>query len=186
MGLTLGALIIEAGVWRWVFIVNRPIGLFTVIIGRAKLTESPALERTIPSMIGVVLVGGSLTLLTLGIVESDSWGWTNPTTIIALGIGASALAAFVVHQSQSKRPTIDIALFAIRDFRWSNLATLAFGIGFSGTFLSSVLFLNDVWNYSILRAGLSIAPGPFIVFLLASRLGRLAAKIGQCPLIIGG
>ena len=64
---------------------------------------------------------------------------------------------------------------------------LVFGFAFSSMFFGSILFLTNVWEWSILEAGLGIAPGPALVALLAPRMGKLAGVIGQRPIIaVGG
>ena len=64
---------------------------------------------------------------------------------------------------------------------------LVFGTAFSALFLGSILFLTQVWGWSILQAGFGVAPGPVVVGLVAPRIGMLAGRIGQRPiLLIGG
>jgi MFS family permease len=93
---------------------------------------------------------------------------------------------FLAHQARTAAPTIDLSLFTIRNFLWGNLATIAFGTAFTAMFLSSILFLTDVWQWSILEAGFGVAPGPLMVAVLAPFMGRLAARIGQRPLVVTG
>ena len=82
---------------------------------------------------------------------------------------------------------LDLDLFRIGNFRWGNVAMLVFGFAFSSMFFGSILFLTNVWEWSILEAGLGIAPGPALVALLAPRMGKLAGVIGQRPIIaVGG
>ena len=79
-----------------------------------------------------------------------------------------------------------LSLFASRNFSWANAASVAVGVAFSAMFLSSILFLTAVWKWSIIEAGLGVAPGPAMVAVLAPQMGRLAARIGQRPLLIAG
>ncbi|MEM1332258.1 MAG: DHA2 family efflux MFS transporter permease subunit [Actinomycetota bacterium] len=187
VGPTLGAALVEWADWRWVFLVNLPIGAFTVWVGRRHLQESRDPASVVPAPLGVVLVIAASALVALGLVQSESWGWADARTIGSLLIGLVLLAAFVLHQRTTTAPAVDLALFAARDFRWGNLATFAFGTAFTAMFLSSILFLTEVWGYSILRAGFAVAPGPAFVAVLAPRFGALAAQIGQRPLLtVGG
>jgi MFS family permease len=101
--------------------------------------------------------------------------------------GVVAVGAFIVHQRHTTAPVLDLDLFRIRNFRWANLAMLVFGAAFSALFFGSILFLTQVWGWSILQAGFGVAPGPVIVGLVAPRIGALAGRIGQRPiLLIGG
>jgi EmrB/QacA subfamily drug resistance transporter len=186
LGPTLGAVLVEAASWRWVFFINLPIGLFTVLAGRRILRESSDDNAVLPAPVGVALIAAAAGLVSLGLVQSESWGWGDPRTIGAIVTGLGFLAVFVAHQRTTSAPALDMELFAIRNFSWGNAATFAFGTAFTAMFFSSILFLTEVWDYSILRAGFAVAPGPALVAVLAPFMGNLAGRIGQRPLLVGG
>jgi EmrB/QacA subfamily drug resistance transporter len=186
LGPTLGAVLVESASWRWVFFLNLPIGLFTVFAGRRVLRESKDDTAILPAAAGVALIALAVGLVSLGLVQSESWGWTDPRTIGAIVGGLAVLGLFVVHQRATSAPALDLELFSIGNFSWGNAATLAFGTAFTAMFLSSILFLTEVWNYSILRAGFAVAPGPALVAVLAPVMGNLAGRIGQRPLLLAG
>ncbi|MDQ3470437.1 MAG: MFS transporter [Actinomycetota bacterium] len=186
IGPTLGAAVVETGGWRWVFVLNVPVGLAIVLLGRRTLVESKDPSSVVPAPIGVALLVAGSALVTLGLVRGGDWGWTSASTVGSIGSGLAVLAVFVVHQARTPAPTIDLALFTVGNFRWGNAATMAFGVAFTAMFLSSILFLTNVWNWSILRAGFGVAPGPLLVAVLAPQMGRLAARIGQRPLLLAG
>ena len=79
-----------------------------------------------------------------------------------------------------------LQLFRNRDFSWATIAAFVFSIGFNAMFLSNMLFLTRIWNYSIIRAGFATSLGPTIVALTAPRFGRLAGRIGQRAVLIPG
>jgi len=186
VGPTLGSALVQWGGWRWVFLLNLPIGILTVALGRRVLRESADPTSQIPAAAGVALLVGAAATASLGVVQSDSWGLTDARTIGALGVAALLTAAFVAHQRRTSAPTLDPELFTSRDFRWANAATFTFGTAFTAMFFGSYLFLTDVWGYSVVSAGLGISPGPLLVGILAPFLGRLAGRIGQRPLLILG
>jgi EmrB/QacA subfamily drug resistance transporter len=186
VGPTLGAAVVESVGWRWVFVLNLPIGILTVVAGRRVLVESRDPSTPLPAPVGVALIIAASGLVALGLVQSGEWGWADPRTVTAIVAGFVLLAAFVAHQRRTSAPAIDLALFDIGNYRWGNVATFAFGIVFSAMFLSSILFLTEVWGYSILRAGFAVAPGPALVAVLAPRMGHLAGRIGQRPLLVVG
>jgi Na+/melibiose symporter-like transporter len=119
-------------------------------------------------------------------VQTDQWGWVGPRTMTAVAVGAALLLAFIARARRVPNPVLRLELFRNRDFAWANIAALIFAVGFNAMFLSNVLFLTTVWNYSILRAGVAIALGPAIVALTAPKFGRLAGRIGQRALLIPG
>jgi MFS family permease len=91
-----------------------------------------------------------------------------------------------VHQQRTRAPALDLDLFRITNFRWANIAMLVFGTAFAALFLGSILFLTQVWGWSVLQAGFGVAPGPIMVGLIAPRAGRLAGRIGQRPILLAG
>ncbi len=186
LGPTLGAALVESGGWRWVFFVNVPVGLFTVIAGRRVLKESTNPDTDLPAPVGVALITVAAAGLALGLVQGDEWGWTDGRTLAAVASSIVVFALFLGHQRRTPSPVLDLELFAIRNFAWGNVATIAFGTAFTAMFFSSILFLTDVWQYSILRAGFAVAPGPLLVAALAPRFGALAGRIGQRPLLLAG
>jgi len=186
VGPTLGAALIEVGGWRWVFLINLPVGIITVLAGRRALSESRDPLARIPAVTGVVLLVVGSALITLGLVRGEDWGWASTGVIGSLLAGALVIAIFLLHQRRTSAPTIDLTLFSIRNFRWGNLATMVFAVAFTAMFLSSILFLTEVWGWSILKAGLGVAPGPASVAVLAPFMGKLAVRVGQRPLLIIG
>lgn len=186
VGPTLGAALIEAGGWRWVFLVNLPVGVVTVVMGRRHLAESRDPASRLPAPLGVALIVAASVFLVLGLVRGEDWGWTSTGVVVSTLAGFALLVLFLWHQRRTTAPTIDLTLFSIRNFRWGNLATMVFAVAFTAMFLSSILFLTEVWGWSVLQAGLGVAPGPLSVAVLAPFLGRLAARVGQRPLLLAG
>jgi hypothetical protein len=120
------------------------------------------------------------------VVETESNGWWSAATATWLAAGLVLVALFIAHQRATRAPVLDLDLFTIRNVAWGNLAGLVFGVAFSAMFLASILFLTQVWHWSILEAGFGIAPGPALVAFLAPRFGALAGRIGQRPLLVAG
>lgn len=99
IGPTLGAALVEAGGWRWVFVINLPIGIITIALGRHYLDESADPTAVLPSPLGIALVTLGSVLLSLGLVQSEVWGWDSARTVSSLLGGALVLGLFVLHQS---------------------------------------------------------------------------------------
>jgi EmrB/QacA subfamily drug resistance transporter len=186
LGPTLGAAVVEALGWRWAFFINLPVGVFTVVSGRRHLRETSDPGTRAPALGGVALVASAAAVLSYAVVETETFGWASRRTAGVIALGLVLVAAFVAHQRRTAAPVLDLDLFAIRNFTWGNLAGIAFGLAFSAMFLGSILFLTEVWGWSILRAGFGVAPGPAFVAVLAPRMGSLAGRIGQRPILIAG
>ena len=81
---------------------------------------------------------------------------------------------------------MDLALFQHRSYRYANLATLSFGIAFAMMFFAFFFYMMGVWHYSLPKAGLAVTPGPLLVMPTAIVTGRLAARMGHRPFLVGG
>jgi EmrB/QacA subfamily drug resistance transporter len=187
VGPTVGGLLVDAWGWRSVFLINLPVGAAAMLLAARRVPESREERATrFPDPLGILLLAGSLSLLALGIVQSDQWGWGSARTISVLVGGLGVLAAFVVRTLDHPHPALDLTLFGARSFRWANIATAAFTIGFTAMFFAQVLFLTQVWGYGIVKTGLVMAPGPLVVMVLAPYFGRLAGRVGQRALLVPG
>lgn len=187
VGPTAGALLVDGWGWRAVFLVNLPVGVAALWLARRLVPESREATATrFPDPLGILLLAGALSLLALGIVQSDQWAWLSVRTVTALGAGLAVLAVFTVRTLRHPHPALDLTLFARPSFRWANIATAAFTVGFTAMFFAQVLFLTGVWGYGIVKTGLVMIPGPVVVIVLAPLLGRLAGRIGQRALLVPG
>ncbi len=186
LGPTLGAAIVEATSWRWAFFINLPVGIYTIVDGRKHLRETTDDETRVPAALGVVLVAAAAGLVSYAVVGTEERGWGDATTIATLAAGIALAGLFVVHQRHSDAPALDLELFAIRNVALGTLTILVFGTAFSALFFGSILFLTQVWGWSILEAGLGVAPGPAMVGVLTPWLGRLAGRVGQRPILVVG
>ena len=175
IGPVVGGLLVAAS-WRWVFLVNVPIGIVALVVGWRRLPEVPghAIER--PDPLGVVLVTAGVGLLTFGLVKGPGWGWGSARTGLVLGAAVILLALFVLHCLRSRAPLVHPELFRSRQFTGASVVAIFFSTAFAAMLLSIVLWEQGVWGWSPLRAGLAIAPGPLMVplasFLVAGRLIR--------------
>jgi EmrB/QacA subfamily drug resistance transporter len=186
-GPTLGALVVSNLSWRWAFFMNLPVGIVSFLLGRVVLPEGKeANPGRIPDPLSVAILAAGIGLVVYAVVQTNSTGWMSTSFFGVLAAGLLLLAAFVGRCRRVPNPLIHLSLFDSRNFRWANAATIVYAVGFSAMFLSNVLFLTRVWDYSILRAGLAISVGPLIVAVTAPFFGRLAGRVGQRSLLIPG
>ena len=187
VGPTIGGLLVDQWGWRSVFLVNLPVGIVALVLASRVMRESKeAVHARFPDPVGILLLAGALSLLALGIVQSNQWHWGSVRTIGTLSAGFVVLAVFVVRTLDHPHPALDLTLFGARSFRWANIATAAFTIGFTGMFFAQVLFLTQVWGYGIVKTGVAMMPGPVVVMVLAPYFGRLAGRVGQRTLLVPG
>lgn len=186
LGPSVGALIVDSLGWRWAFYINLPIGLVTIGSGLRYLSESKDSSVRLPSPVGILLLAAAVGLLIYGLVESDVVGWASTQTIVVLAAGLGLLALFIVSQRKTESPTLDLELFSLNNFRWGNIAMFSYNVAFTAMFFAMILFLINVWDWSILKAGAGVAPGPALAAFLAPRFGAKAGEVGQRPLVVAG
>ncbi len=186
LGPVLGGLLVAAS-WRWVFLVNVPIGLLALALGRRFLPPVPGQRVAAPAPGGALLVTGGVGALVLGLVNGGAWGWGNARTVVVVGIGVLLLGVFAANCARSRNPLIDPSLFGLRPFTGAAVVALFFSAAFGAMLLSRVLWAQHVWHWSPLLTGVSIAPGPLMVPLVSFLLtGRLTAKLGAGVVIAAG
>ena len=184
-GPSLGALLVEGPGWRWVFYVNLPFCAAAWVAGRRVLRESFG-ERRTPDLLGVALVTAVFGLLSLGLVQGESWGWASARTLGAFA-GALVLLPVLVRRGLSHpHPALPVRLFRVRMFSIATSGTLLYGAAFYAQILANVLFLNQVWGYSILRTAVAILPSPLIAAAVAPFAGRLADRYGYRVVVVPG
>jgi NTE family protein len=187
LGPPIGGALVEVANWRWVFLVNIPLGLLAVFVARRGLVESRASgRRRMPDLRGAVLLALALGFLTLGMIKGPDWGWVSAATIGSLVAGAVAMVGFVLSSQHHPAPLVDPAFLRIRSFVAGNVLTVVASAGFYAYLLTHVLFLNYVWGYSLLRAGLAIVPAAFVAAVVAAALGRIADRHGYRMIIVVG
>jgi EmrB/QacA subfamily drug resistance transporter len=183
LGPVVGGVLVAAS-WRWVFLVNVPIGLVALVAGWRRLPAVPGHPVRTPDALGAGLVTGGVAALTLGLVKGHDWGWGSGSTLTALTLSGIALALFAVHCARAGNPLISADLFRARTFTGASLVAVLFSIAFGAMLLSIVLWDQEVWHWSALTTGLAVAPGPLMVplfsFLVA---GRAIARFGPGPVI---
>jgi EmrB/QacA subfamily drug resistance transporter len=186
-GPTLGAALVTVGGWRWVFLVNLPVGAFAYLMGRRVLTENVVnSHHAAPDYVGAGLISVALASLVLAITQGPSWGWSSGRVILTLVISALLGLAFLYRCRHHAEPVLDLTLFRARTFTVTNIATLLYAMGFFAMLLGNILFLTNVWHYRIIWAGLAVTPGPLVVASVAGPAGRLATRIGFRPVLLAG
>jgi len=186
LGPVVGGLLVTAS-WRWIFLVNVPIGLLGLLVGWIKLPQVPGHNVPIPRFWAAALITVGISALTFGIVKLNDWGWNSSGVSLSLVTAFATLALFVAHCMRSDNPFIDPALFRIRDFTRATLTMAPFSTAFGGLLLSLVLWEEGVWHWSAMKIGLAIAPGPFMVPVTSLLLaGRLIARFGVTMVVTAG
>ena len=176
-GPVVGGVLVEAS-WRWVFLVNVPVGLVALLAAARLVPRSrdDAVTR-IPDVVGAALLAVGIGALSLGLVEGPDWGWTAARTDAAWAVALVGVLGLLLSSARHPVPIIEPALLRVRAFAWSNVTALLFAVAFAASLLSVVLWLQQVWGYSAIKTGLAIAPGPMMVPVFAALAHRYAARV---------
>jgi EmrB/QacA subfamily drug resistance transporter len=185
-GPSLGGLLVDWQGWRAVFFVNLVIGLPALLPARRLLRESREPQAAFPDVLGAVLLAGGVAALALGIVEGPDWGWSSGRVLAAFAASALLLALAVWRSARHRAPVIELSLFRVRSFAVANAGGFVFALGFYALLLCNVFFLTDVWDYSILKAGVALTPGPLAAAVAAPVGGRLSDRFGQRAVAVPG
>jgi EmrB/QacA subfamily drug resistance transporter len=187
VGPTLGGLLVTYESWHWIFFVNVPIGIGATVFALSVIPEhrSGAAEGGI-DVPGIAVSTAGLFLLTLALIQGNSWGWTS-ARIVALFIAAVAsFPLFTWWEVRTRHPMFDFKLLRIRSFTAANSAMTFIGMAMGGTFLMVVIFLVSVLGYSELRAALALTVMPLTALAIAPNSGRLVDRIGpRSPATLG-
>ncbi len=186
LGPVVGGVLLIAS-WRWIFLVNVPIGLAGLLIGWWKLPEVPGHHVPRPDALGAVLVTVGVGALTFGLVKTGDWGWHSMGVLASIAIAAVLLISFVIHCRHAKNPLVEPKLFKVRTFTGGALVMAPFAMAFGAMLLSIVLWEQGTWGWSALKTGLAIAPGPLLVPLTSLTVGgRLIKRFGAANVTAAG
>jgi EmrB/QacA subfamily drug resistance transporter len=187
IGPTAGALLIDVAGWRWVFLLNVPIGIAALVIAPRRLTESndpdaPTSVDVLAPPLGALGVGAAV----LAITAAGVRGASDPIVLGAAGAAVVLLAAFVTRTRRHSNPLFPVDVARLPSYRTGAIGTLFFGAGFAGWLVLAPTFLVTVHDYDVLGAGLAIAPAPIAMAITAGPAGKLCARFGYRRVITAG
>jgi len=179
LGPVVGGQLVDAGSWRWIFAINLPLVLGTMLlVTRVIPADAPRRAGARIDLLGALLCATGLAGVTFGLIEQPLRGFGDPLVASALLVGAALLVGFVAYERRAAQPMLPLGLFARRNFTVGNVETFAMYGGLGVVFFLLVLFLQGVAGFSALEAGSASVPVTLVMFFLAARFGRLADRIG--------
>jgi len=192
IGPTLGGYITDHFSWRWVFFINIPVGLVSLLLSARVVQDPPHLVEAKKRAISIDYTGFALIAVGLGALEyvldkGQEDDWFNSHTIVLFAvIAAVALVSFVLWELRAEHPVVDVRLFKNRSFATANLMMLVLGIALYGSTVLLPLYLQIWMRYTAEQAGMVLSPGGVAVILLLPFVGRMIGKVDARFLIAFG
>ncbi len=178
---------ITGGSWRWIFLVNLPIGIAALIAATRLISESRAPNATRLDVGGVVLATAGILLLVYPLVEGQVAGWP-AWTFICMAISPVMLVLFVLYERSlpsTRFPLVQLSLFSIPSFRIGVAISAVFIAGIPAFFFTFSLMLQVGLGFSALNAGLTTIPWSLASAVASAMSARVAPRLGKWTIAIG-
>ena len=193
IGPTLGGWITDDYSWRWIFLINIPVGILSVVLTTWLIADPPHLvRRTFASglkldYIGLGLLSTGLASLEILLDEGQRDDWFGSNLIIAAAvIAAFSLVSVVIWELRQKQPVIDLRILKNRNFALSAVTMYAVGFTLYGSTAILPIFLQTILGYTALLSGLVLSPGGVAMMIGMALVGRLLGTFEARWLIIFG
>lgn len=179
LGLILGGLLTTAS-WRWVFVINVPVGIAVIALARPFLTETPRHPAQF-DVTGAIVSTAGMTSLVYGFIRAASDGWSDSLTVVTLAAGVGLLLGLPLIEARAEQPIMPLRLFAerLRAGAYTNMLLMSAAMGsFFFFFFFLSIFLQKVLDLSPLRTGLAFLPMALVQFGGARTAPKLVARFG--------
>ncbi|MEU0663153.1 MFS transporter [Streptomyces lavendulocolor] len=172
--------------WRWVLLINVPVGVLVLAGAAVWIRESRTEGGRRLDLPGAVLVTGGLAAVAYGIVQTEQAGWGAPSTLWPLLGGVALLAAFVAVEARAKAPLMPLKVFRSRAVTAANVSMVVNGSASFGMWFFMTVYAQNVLGYTPLQAGLALVPSSVSVIVGSKLAPRLMVTTGARNLAVIG
>ena len=177
---TLGGFLIDAWGWRSTYALSTAIGVPSFLAARALLVESERkVSSRLPDFVGALMVAASLGLLTLSLVQGRTWGWSDSRIIVAFALAAAFIPPIRHRILGHPAPIVEPKLLKLRTYRRALFIAIAIPSFLFPYFVMMIQYLEQVWDYRPLKAGLALLPFPAAATLASVLAGRLSRRFDE-------
>jgi EmrB/QacA subfamily drug resistance transporter len=189
LGLLLGGVLTDILSWHWIFIVNVPIGIATVVLAKRLVPDRPGLglKENKVDVPGALMLTGGLMIAVYAIVGVEKEGWGSAQTLGLAAVALVLLTGFVVRQARIAHPLLPLRIFRSRNVTGANLVLLGVLSGMFSVFFFGARYAGEVLGYSPIEIGLAFLPMTLLIGGASTRAAQpVAQRVGQrYTLIIG-
>jgi EmrB/QacA subfamily drug resistance transporter len=172
--------------WGWIFLINVPIGVAAAALTALSVPAGRRRGSRGLDLPGLLTSSVALFALTYALIEGESRGWTSGGILGAFGIAAASAAAFLVIESRSANPMMDLGFFRMRVFSGGLLAMGLWAFGVFGVYFYTAIYLQDVLGFSPTGAGAAFVPMALLLSAGATVAPRLEARFGAARTVAAG
>ncbi|MFJ9126966.1 MFS transporter [Streptomyces sp. NPDC102340] len=181
-----GGVLTEGLNWRWVLLINVPLGAVVLAAAARWIRESRAGGERRLDLPGAVLVTAGTAVLAYGIVQTEEQGWGEAATLVPLGIALLLIVAFLVVEARTRVPLMPLGLFKVRSVAVANAAMFVCGMGSFAMWFFMTLYAQNVLGYTPIEAGLALVPSSLAVVLGSKFAPRLMPRFGARNVAVVG
>jgi EmrB/QacA subfamily drug resistance transporter len=172
--------------WRWIFLINLPLGLLCLWIVRRFVAESmdphaPRVDRP-----GVLTLTGGLGLLVFALLRGNEEGWGSATILASLAGAGALLCAFVAIEARVAQPMLPLRLFRNPSFTGAQVGAFGISASLFAMWLYMTLYLQQILGLSAIEAGLVYVPGTLLNFFVAGATASVGQKVSPRVLVAAG
>jgi DHA2 family multidrug resistance protein len=192
IGPTVGGWITDNYTWRWIFFLNIPVGIISLILTSKIVEDPPYLKRVRAKLGSIDGIGLGLLALTIGALQifldkgqEDDWFSSRfiVTCAVVAGVG---LAAFLYRELTTEHPILDLSLYRNRNFAMTQIVMVVIGAALYSTTVMIPQFLQEMLGYTATEAGLALSAGGLVLILMFPIVGYLGQKIDPRLMITWG
>jgi DHA2 family methylenomycin A resistance protein-like MFS transporter len=185
-GPLLGGLLVSTMGWRWVFLINLPVGVACLVLTLRHVARSPRRAARALDWPAQCAVVAAVALLTAALNEAGRRGWSDPAVLAGVGLAVLAAAAFAVRERLARSPVLPPSLLCSRAMSGGAVIGLLFNFGFYGMLFTASLEFQHQRGFSALGTGLALFPTVAMTMFASVLSGRLTRRTGDRPLVISG
>lgn len=185
-GPLLGGLLVSTVGWRWVFLINLPVGAVCLVLTLRHVARSPRRADRVMDWPAQCAVVSAVALLTAALNEAGRRGWSDPAVLAGVALAVLAAVAFAVRERLARSPCLPPSLLRSRAMTGGAAIGLLFNLGFYGMVFTASLDFQHQRGFSALGTGAALLPAVAMTMFASVLSGRLTRTTGDRPLVVSG